>query len=321
MFSDVVKKKQSEQHLKVINRDFVAENVLEIEFVNLDGGKLPVWEPGAHIELKLGDYSRQYSLIDGRLNQDNWRIAVLIEHDGRGGSLWIDQNVKVGTILSSVGPRNNFPLVRASEYNFVAGGIGITPLLRMIEEAENSNADWALSYLGKSIKSMAYSEELKSKYGPKVSLFPKNEALFYDVSKALQEINSNSLIYSCGPERLMLEMEKSLESDGRNRLRLERFHPREDIEQSENVEFTVYCSKSKEEIVVAADESILMVADFAGIEIEGDCMEGTCGSCETRVIEGEIEHRDSILTPEARAKGDKMMICVSRARGRIVLDL
>ena len=314
---------ETEQDLVVISRRVVAQDTIELEFADVSGKPLPEWNAGAHIDLKLSNgLSRQYSLMSGIHNPNNWRIAVLIERDGRGGSLLIEEELQVGSKVSSLGPRNHFPLTPAGEYLFVAGGIGITPLLRMIDSAQLQGIPWKLAYLGRSPETMSYVDELQEQFGKQVKVFAKSLGDRFDVSRALSELNAETHIYSCGPERLMLALEEAMESTDINRIHVERFHPREIVLVEPDHEFTVYCSKSDEEIIVPADESILMAADFAGIDIPGDCMEGTCGACETRVFEGEVDHRDSVLSAQARAEGDTMMICISRAKGkRLVIDL
>ena len=313
---------ETTQNIKVVHKSHPVNGVVELEFVLGDGGTLPNWEPGAHVDIKLDNsLSRQYSLMRGKLSPQNWRIAVLVDEFGRGGSTYLNNSVEVGSELVSVGPRNHFPLVVASEYLFIAGGIGITPLIPMIETAEASGIDWNLNYLGKSIDSMVYADELISKYEHKVTLFPKAQGRIYSVDEVLSHLQNNVHVYACGPERLIGAIEDSM-AHNINNLHVERFQPREIVLSEPDKQFTVYCMKSDVELVVPADESILMAADFEGIDIPGDCMEGTCGSCETRVIEGEVDHRDSVLSAQARAEGDTMMICISRAKGnRLVIDL
>lgn len=314
---------ETEQQLVVLSRKVVAEGIVELEFAAADGKPLPFWSAGAHIDLHLANgMSRQYSLMEGVLHSNNWRVAVLTEQDGRGGSIFIEKNLKIGDLIDSVGPRNHFPLQDAREYLFVAGGIGITPLLKMISEAEVKSIPWNLAYLGRSKQSMAYADELVNEFGHRVKLFIKEEHQRFDVTTTSESLGNDTHIYSCGPERLMLALEEAMTPIDINRIHVERFHPREVKLDVPDHEFVVYCKKSDEEIIVPADESILMAADFAGIEIPGDCMEGTCGACETRVFEGEVDHRDSVLSAQARAEGDTMMICISRAKGkRLVIDL
>lgn len=313
---------ETRQQLVVVSRSFVATDVLEFEFQDASGVPLPSWSAGAHVDLKLlNGLSRQYSLMKGQLDPNNWRIAVLIEREGRGGSLAIEQEFQIGQTVDSLGPRNHFPLQQATEFFFIAGGIGITPIICMIDEAISMGAKWNLAYLGRSLATMAYASELKSTYGNQVVLYPKEQGELFRLGHELNQISETCQVYSCGPERLMLALESEMTGKLVDNLHLERFHPREIVDDGVDTEFIVYCQKSDEELVIPSDESLLMAADFAGIEISGDCMEGTCGACETRVIEGEIIHRDSVLSQKARAEGETMMICVSRARGRIVLDL
>lgn len=309
--------------LQVVRRKEIAPNVIELELENCKSEQLPNWEPGSHIEIQLeSGLKRQYSLIPSSSGSNTWKIAVLVEYEGRGGSIEIFEKLVNGTTILSSPPRNHFPLNPADEYFFIAGGIGITPLLKMIDEAESKTIPWNLAYLGRSPQSMSYAEELQELHGEKVKIFARSEGKRFDVSDEISKLSPEAHIYSCGPERLMLALEEEMGQSGINRVHVERFHPREIVRDEPDHEFTVYCKKSDEEIVVPADESILMAADFAGIDISGDCMEGTCGACETKVFEGEVDHRDSVLSAQARTEGDTMMICISRAKGkRLVIDL
>ena len=308
--------------LEVLRIQEVAHNIIELEFASADGTPLPEWSAGAHFDLRLKEgLSRQYSLMRGTINPNNWRIAVLVEEAGRGGSLFIRDNLNKGDLVSGFGPRNHFPLTAAREYLFLAGGIGITPLLEMIRVAEANSTPWKLNYLGGSLSTMSYVDFLKNEYGNKVEIFAKSLGQRLDLESAIAASSSGTHVYCCGPERLMIAVEDSLAASP-ERAHVERFHPKEIVLTEPDKEFTVYCQKSDVELIVPADESILMAADFEGIDIPGDCMEGTCGSCETRVIEGEVDHRDSVLSAQARAEGDTMMICISRAKGnRLVIDL
>lgn len=314
---------ESHQNLLVLSRREVALDVIELEFSSLDGAKLPKWNAGAHIDLHLSNgMTRQYSLMEGLIDPSNWRIAVLIEREGKGGSLEIEKDLEVGSVVNSEGPRNHFPLVNSEEYLFVAGGIGITPLIRMIDEVEKLSTPWRLAYLGRDESTMAYSADLLNTYGPRVELFISSQGNRFDVNKHINDLSPSTVIYSCGPERLMLALEEAVSSDELERVHVERFHPREITLTEPEHSFVVYCAKSDVEISVPEDESILVAADFEGIDVPGDCLEGTCGACETRVLEGEVDHRDSVLSAQARKEGDTMMICISRAKGnRLVIDL
>jgi ferredoxin-NADP reductase len=293
--------------------------------VSVDGAPLPSWSPGAHIDLRLGDdMIRQYSLVPSEGGRPSWTVAVLIEQEGRGGSRLIDQNIHVDSIVKTSGPRNHFPFIEGSSYLFVAGGIGITPLIAMCRAAEAAGAQWRLAYLGRTRSRMAYLDAIEREFPERVSVYTTEEGVRFDVEADIAALPGDTLVYCCGPDRLMNAVEAAMSSPERLPfVHLEHFHPREAV-QSENFEFTVYAAASDIEFVVPADESILMAADFEGVIVPGDCLEGTCGSCETRVLMGQVEHRDSILSPQERLTSDRMMICVSRARPgctRLELDL
>lgn len=267
---------------------------------------------------------RQYSLVPSEGGRATWTIAVLIEEQGRGGSQLIDKNLHVGSIVKTSGPRNHFAFVEGATYLFVGGGIGITPLIAMCRAAEAAGADWTLAYLGSTRGRMAYLDAVLDEFPGRVGAFVKDEGDRFDVEGAIGALPVTTHVYCCGPERLMSAVETAMSEPARLPfVHLEHFHPR-GAEQSENVEFTVYAAASGIEFVVPPDESVLMAADFEGVVVPGDCLEGTCGSCETRVLAGKVEHRDSILSPQQRHSSETMMICVSRARPgctRLELDL
>lgn len=310
--------------LQILSRRYITKDIIEFVFCREGNTSLPDWAPGAHIDLKLSNgMNRQYSIMSDETDDSHWKIAVLIDQQGRGGSKFIEENFFEGNLVEAKGPRNHFQLVEGSQYHFIAGGIGITPLIPMIEHVDNLDADWTLSFLGKSLDSMPYLSELLRKYPKNITTFSKNDGDRFDVSTCLSIGNTNAMVYCCGPERLMDEVETFLvEQDKSELVHIERFSPKAEASTQENSAFTVVCNKSGIELFVSADESILMAADFEGIEINGDCMEGTCGSCETQIISGKADHRDSIFTAAEQLSADTMMICVSRAVGsRITLDL
>ncbi len=312
--------------LLVASRRELALSVIELELADAEGLVLPPLEPGAHIDLRLGaDLIRQYSLVEVADAGDTWRVAVRVDLDGRGGSTLISESLLEGSTVDVSGPRNHFALESAPSYRFIAGGIGVTPLIAMCRRAESNGADWSLAYLGHSRESMAYLDELVGEFGSKIHVFVSAEGNRYDVAAALAEVTDETLVYCCGPERLLGAVEDTMKAPGRlANVRSERFEPKPIPSDAHNEEFVVYATKSDVEFVVPEDESILVAADFEGVVVPGDCLEGTCGSCETRVVSGEVEHRDSILNFQAQAESATMMICVSRARrgcARLELEL
>jgi ferredoxin-NADP reductase len=310
--------------VRVVDRRDIAPDVIELELASL-GAALPHWKPGAHIDLRLGDdLIRQYSLVPSRSGTETWTIAVLVEQSGRGGSKLIAHDLHVGSTVKASGPRNHFPFVAGESYLFIAGGIGITPMIAMCRAAEAAGAQWRLAYLGRSRETMAYLADLEEEFPGRVEVYSGADGQRLDVAATVLALDGQTHVYCCGPERLMDAVEDAMTSaELLEYVHLEHFHPKE-VAESENEEFTVYAAASDIEFVVPADESILMAADFEGVVVPGDCLEGTCGSCETRVLLGEIEHRDSILSPLQRRESETMMICVSRAKpgcARIELDL
>jgi ferredoxin-NADP reductase len=310
--------------VRVVGRREIAPDVIEFELASL-GAALPDWKPGAHIDLRLGDdLIRQYSLVPSRSGNQTWTIAVLIEQNGRGGSKLIAHDLHVGASVKGSGPRNHFPFIEGESYLFIAGGIGITPMIAMCRAAEAAGAQWRLAYLGRSRETMAYLADLEDEFPERVEVYSGVDGERLDVEATVSALDGRTHVYCCGPERLMDAVEDAMSAaDLLEYVHLEHFHPKE-VAESENEEFTVYAVASDIEFVVPADESILMAADFEGVVVPGDCLEGTCGSCETRVLLGEIEHRDSILSPLQRRNSETMMICVSRAKPgctRLELDL
>ncbi|MFD2419731.1 PDR/VanB family oxidoreductase [Amycolatopsis pigmentata] len=286
-----------------------------VSFV-LAGDGLPPWQPGAHVDVEVRPgMVRQYSLCGDPGERDRWRIAVLREDPGRGGSRHLHDAVSAGGSLRVSEPRNNFPLVPATAYVFVAGGIGITPLLPMLRRAEAEGADWTLYYGGRRRDRMAFLDEL-SVHGDRVRVLPEDEHGLLPLAEIFAA--SDAPVYCCGPEPLLAAAEQLCPP---GRLRVERFHPR-DAEYGPGQAFEVIASASGKTVRVGAEESILDVLDAAGVTMPSSCREGTCGTCETAVLEGEPDHRDSILSEEERADGKTMMVCVSRARSpRLVLDI
>jgi len=286
-----------------------------------DGGDLPDWTPGAHIDVILPNgIERQYSLC-GVGETRRWRLGVLREPQSRGGSEYMHTRLRPGDLIDVRGPRNNFPLVDSDEYVFVAGGIGITPFLPMIDEVDRRGARWSLIYGGKSRSAMAFLDEL-ARYGDRVTIQPHDQFGNLDVEGIVAGLTPGGVIYCCGPEPLLKAMEDATAHLPEGTLHVERFRPREDLLNRDRRPFEVYLDYSQITVQVGADQTIVEALEAAGIEVMTSCREGTCGTCETPVLEGIPDHRDSYLSPAERASNETMMICCSRAlTPRLVLDL
>ncbi|GAB4102843.1 PDR/VanB family oxidoreductase [Micromonospora taraxaci] len=307
--------------LVVTRRDQVATEVVAISLGRPDGADLPDWTPGAHIDLELGaGLTRQYSLCGDPADRSVLRIAVQREPDGRGGSRLAHERLTVGATVRVRGPRNTFRLVAARRYLFVAGGIGITPIAPMVAAADAAGADWQLVYGGRSRATMAFATTLRERYGDRVNLCPQDETGLLDLAGLLGRPDDR-LVYCCGPEPLLKAVEERCLGWPPGRLHVERFTPLATT-GGEETTIEVELVLSRKTVTVPPGTPILQAVEEAGVSVLSSCREGTCGTCETPVLDGVPDHRDSLLTAQERAAGDMMMICVSRARTpRLVLEL
>ncbi|WP_208026212.1 PDR/VanB family oxidoreductase [Amycolatopsis acidicola] len=306
--------------LLVTEKTPVAQGVVALTLARPDGGRLPDWAPGAHLDLVLpGGLVRQYSLCGDRWDARAYRIAVLREPGGRGGSAFVHDRLRVGDEVAIGGPRNNFPLVPARRYVFVAGGIGITPLLPMIRQAGLLGADWRLLYGGRTRGSMAFLDELPA---DRVVARPQDEFGLLDLDSWLPEPAPDTKVYCCGPEPLLAAVEARCAGWPAGLLRTERFVPKQLGAPARAEPFEVELARSGRSTTVHPGQSVLDALGDLGVPVLSSCRQGTCGTCETGVLAGEPEHRDSLLDDAERAAGDCMFVCVSRSRtDRLVLDL
>ncbi|MFD5750894.1 PDR/VanB family oxidoreductase [Streptomyces sp. NPDC127033] len=315
-----------ELSLVVAERVESADDVAALTLRHSGGEPLPQWRPGAHIDLLLDNGQvRTYSLCGDPGDRSSWRIGVLRVPDGRGGSAYVHGTLHAGAPVRVRGPRNNFALRAAGRYLFVAGGIGITPLLPMIAAAEAAGAQWRLLYGGRTLSSMAFLDELAG-YGDAVTVRPQDRHGLLDLDGLLGEPDTDTLVYCCGPEPLLAAVEERCRAWPPGALRVERFRAKEPEGRGEAAAggdaFEVVLSRSGHTLHVAPGKSVLETVREAGVSALSSCAEGICGTCETEVLEGEPDHRDSVLGAEERESGETMMICVSRSRGpRLVLDL
>ena len=309
--------------LVITARETRAEGVISLTLADPGGARLPAWTPGAHIDLLLGDAVRQYSLCGPPGDQHTWRIAVLLDPGGRGGSVSVHETLKVGDQVAVRGPRNHFPLHAAPRYVFIAGGIGITPIMPMIAVATEAGSDWRLFYGGRSRTSMAFLDELAS-YGEQVTTWPDDERGLLPLDDILASPADNVLVYCCGPEALLAATEQRCAAWPAGALHLERFSakPQPEPAAGQEVPFEVVCQRSGLTVTVPPGTSIIDALDEQGVSVLSSCLEGVCGTCETQVLEGVPDHRDSLLSEDEREANEYMMVCVSRSKSdRLVLDL
>ncbi|MFE0651712.1 PDR/VanB family oxidoreductase [Streptomyces sp. NPDC059534] len=293
-----------------------AEGVRGLLLADPEGAELAPWEPGAHLQVTLPSGTvRHYSLCGDPADRSVYRLGVLREPAGRGGSEEVHTAVGEGTLLGVRGPFQRFPLVPAERYLFVAGGIGITPLLPMIRSLPPGS--WSLLYGGRSLASMAYREELSAL--PGVTLVPRDTAGPPDLDAALAGLPAGTAVYCCGPEGLL----RAVEDRWPGPLHTERFGAAgPEPAPSGGGGFEVELRRSGRTLRVEPGRSLLDAVREVLPGVAYSCEEGWCGTCETKVLAGTPEHHDSVLGADERASGATMMICVGRSRGaRLTLDL
>lgn len=316
---------EQDRELVVAGREDLVPGIVALRLEAADGGDLPLWQPGSHIDLVLGeDLVKQYSLCGDPADRQSYRVAVLREDDGAGGSVAVHERLHVGTPVTIRGPRNHFAFEVAPRYRFIAGGIGITAILPMVRAAAAAGADWVLDYCGRDRAGMAFAAELAAAYPERVRLRVSGDGARLDVAAALADPDPVTDVYCCGPQSLMDAVEAAAAAADwlPGALRLERFVPRELGEVVWQEPFEVDLLLTGKTITVPLDTSILDAARDAGALVLSSCETGTCATCETPVLEGAVDHRDSVLTPDEQASNDRMMVCVSRAAcARLVLEL
>jgi ferredoxin-NADP reductase len=304
-----------------------AAGVVELILRREDGSAWPSWTAGSHIDVLLpGGLTRQYSLCGIEGDRARWRIGVLHEPEGRGGSDYLYNSVELGSKFRVRGPRNVFALDDYEEYVFIAGGIGITPILAMIREAQRVGKRWTLHYGGKSRASMAFLDEVTANSASalgQVKIYARDESDRMSLDEILATSPPGVGVYACGPASLVLAVESFAPRWPQDAIHTERFSvDQADLVHEDDETIEVELEASGISVTVGAHESILAAVEREGIGVLSSCRVGTCGTCETPVLEGEPDHRDFVLDNEDKARNDCMMICVSRALShRLVLDL
>jgi ferredoxin-NADP reductase len=308
----------------VVSRHVVGD-VVVLELAPREGRRLPGWRPGGHLDVVIpeaavpGGLTRQYSLI-GDPAAATWRIAVLREPDSRGGSEWL-HTVREGDALTVAGPHSHFDFrAGAAPVLFLAGGVGVTPISAMALAAAAAGRDYRLHYAGRP-GHMALLDELTELHGGRLHVHTAPDGTRLDVLALLAAADPGTVVYACGPARLLDAVEREAQRAGLE-FHAERFVAQPLTPPVWDGPFEVELQFSGLTLEVPPERSILQVVEQAGIAVPWSCSEGTCGTCETPVAEGEIDHRDSILTAQERARMDTMFICVSRAAcPRLVLEL
>ncbi|WP_067672954.1 PDR/VanB family oxidoreductase [Nocardia miyunensis] len=309
--------------LLVSRRASLTSEVILLELRHPEGRELPAWSPGSHIDLLLPDEMvRQYSLCGDPADATTWTVAVFLEPEGRGGSAYIHRSLQEGTTVRTRGPRNHFAFGSGKRVLFIGGGIGITPLIPMMAEATERGLDWELHYGGRSRTTMAFADDLLTRFGSdRVHLIPQDERGLIDLETLIGTPRTDTTIYCCGPAPLLDAVETRCAAWPTDALHIERFTAKA-VDDDQNTSFEIELSATGVTLTVPQDRSILDVLDDQDVPVPSSCRDGTCGTCETMVLEGVPEHRDSVLSPSEQESNETMMVCVSRSRTpRLVLDL
>lgn len=305
--------------LIVTERTIVAEdeNVAALTFAAVDGGELPAWQPGCHLDFHLpSGRRRQYSLCGDPADRRHYRIAVRSIPDGGGGSIEM-HGLAPGTTVTVRGPRNGFPFVPAGSALFVAGGIGITPIVAMVRAARAAGMDWHFVYSGRSRESMPFLDEIATWEAERVFVRPDDEFGLPGAADLLGRAPAGGAVYCCGPTPMLDAVRTGFADTDAVALHFERFGPPPVLG---GAPFEVQLVSTGEVLAVPADESALEVIRERQPGVGYSCRQGFCGTCKVRVLSGTLDHRENRLTPQERE--DHMLICVSRADGgRLILDL
>jgi ferredoxin-NADP reductase len=304
----------------------VARDTNVYTFRRPDGGVLPAYEPGAHIDVHLPNgLLRQYSLLNPNDDPSSYAVAVKRDARSRGGSSYIFDSLKVGDTLKIGAPRNNFPLVEgAAHVVLFAGGIGITPIWCMMRQLAADDRAFTLYYSSRSRADMAFLQALEEARDGAVKLHFDDEAegQFLDIAGAIAAAPPDAHFYCCGPNPMLKAFEAAAAAANvpRHHVHVEYFTPKAEAATSGG--FWVELARSGEEYFIPEGKKILEVLFEAGVDVDYSCEMGICGECVTRVISGIPEHRDSVLSEEEQAANDKVMICCAGCKSeRLVLDL
>lgn len=316
--------RQARLRVRVARKWNTAADVAAFELESI-AGQLPTFQPGAHIDVHLpGGLIRQYSITNGPGQLDRYRIGVKLEPESRGGSAALHHTVREGDVLAISEPRNNFPLRRnAVRTVLIAGGIGITPLLAMAQTLRHSNLSFELHCFARSRDHLAFGETLE-RLGDSVTahlgLSPDDTAAA--IAEILQGRSPSDRVYGCGPAPMLAAVRELAAAAGwpEEAVHFEYFSNPTEIDDSSS--FEIDLARSALTLAVPAGQTVLEVLRDNGVDVASSCEVGACGTCSVGVIEGEPDHQDVYLTESEKQRGDRMMACISRARGpRLILDL
>ncbi|MGH1483889.1 MAG: PDR/VanB family oxidoreductase [Geminicoccales bacterium] len=305
--------------LEVVGRERLTDEISRLTFAHPNRPELPAWQPGAHVDLRLPDSKvRQYSLTSDPADLSHYGITVKREADGRGGSAWVHDNLHQGSIAHVSEPRNNFPLADGPGV-FIAGGIGVTPMLAMAR-ALAARGDLRAFHLCEKARPSAFEDDLSRSPAGAFTMHVSADGpdARLNVEALIAGLPQDVHIYCCGPRRLIEAVEAATVDWPEEQVHFEVFTPM--VDENFNPEpFDVTVASSGQTYRVPADQSALDVLREAGHVLPSSCELGVCGSCECEYTDGTVIHRDSVLRHNARQ--NRMMLCVSRARVAVTVNI
>jgi len=309
-------RRQAVREARVAAVETLAEGVAGLVLEDPRGRPMPRWTAGSHVDLLCGSFERKYSICGDPDDRARLHLAVLREEGGRGGSLYVHERLRPGDLVSIRGPRNHFHLDLTGErYLLIAGGIGITPIIAMADALKQAGKAYEIHYAGRAAARMAFLDRLRRAHGDVLHLYPADEGRRLAVEALAGATPAACAIYACGPERLLSALQAAF-ADWPGGLHVEHFSSAQTkLDPAVEHAFDVELVDSDLTVGVAADRTVLEALRAAGVDVPSDCEEGICGSCEVAVIDGEVDHRDRVLTPSERRENRRMMVCCSRARG------
>lgn len=309
-------------NVRVQSMRYEANGVVSVELVSPQGGELPAFSAGAHIDLHLPNgVVRSYSLWNSPQERDRYVIGVLHDRNSRGGSRYVHEQLRVGSTIAIGAPRNNFPLDETAAHTvLIAGGIGITPIYGMLNELRRMGKSVELLYCARSRLEAAFVDRLA---GADVrTRFDDEAGSPPDLRAYLGSQSRDAHFYCCGPTPMLNAFESACAELGLPNVHVERFAPAEPVVAMQGSEYECQLARSQKLVMVPAGKSLLDALLEAGVDVDHSCREGVCGSCETAVLDGMPDHRDGVLSKAERESGKTMMVCVSGCKGRrLVLDL
>ena len=305
---------------KVHSTKMLTEAIKAVELIPLEGNIIS-WAPGSHIDVSLPNgLIRSYSLYPKKsLLSKRYSIAVSLSPRSKGGSAFIHSSLNRGDIVYISEPKNNFPFRVCNNVRFIAGGVGITSILAMVYEADKRNLEWSLDYIGESVSKLIFLKELK-KFSSRVRIYTTSDGCRPEIEDMLANAKEGMSIYACGPPSLLNSIRNVCNAQGYV-LHTEYYDPAYEFSELPMPEFEVTIKRNKKRFRVHEGETLADAIRRNNESISVSCRQGTCGSCEVTVIEGEIDHRDSVLVAQQPSRGcpASMMACVSRAKGSMIM--